>query len=87
MGGVELDQATGRRLLVKHLGPCGRAVCRRQTAKRKAWLSTVGSVVLFDGQDPLDEILAQRHWHDLARKHAGAVALRHAVLIIDFHTE
>jgi len=30
---------------------------------------------------------ATRHWHDLAGEHAGAVALRHAVLVVDLHPE
>ena len=88
------DQAAGRWLLVQHSGPCGRAVCLRQTAKRKAWLSAVGPVVLFDRQDPLDRVLAQGHivqaafllqWqkgealHHRAGEHAGAVPLGHTV--------
>jgi LmbE family N-acetylglucosaminyl deacetylase len=54
------------------------------------------------GKDPLDEILAQRQVvepallfqgqegkpvHDFAGEHAGAVALRHSVFIIHFHTK
>ena len=62
----------------------------------------VGPVALFDRQDPLDKVLAQRQVvepalllqgqqgkavHDLAGEHPGAIALRHTVLIIHFHTE
>ena len=46
VGGVKLDQTTGRWLLVQHAGPCDRAVCLRQNCEAK---------------DPLENALAKRH--------------------------
>jgi hypothetical protein len=104
------DEAAHLGVVLGAVGHEGELVCGVELDQAtRRWLlveqlhpAIIGPVVLFDRQDPLDKVLAQRHIvqatlllqrqqgeavHDLAGEHAGAISLCHSMLIIHFHTE
>jgi hypothetical protein len=85
VGGVELDQTAGCGLLLQHSGPP--IIGKDPRDKVLAQGQVVKATLLFHGQQGECVWLKPhrvRLQHDLTGEHAGAVALSHAVLIVDF---
>ncbi len=78
VGGMELDQAAGRWLLLQHLGPA--IVGKDPLDEVLAEGHVVEPALLLQGQQG-------KAVHDLAGEHAGGVALRHAVFVIHLYPE
>jgi hypothetical protein len=78
VGGMELDQAAGGRLLLQHLRPA--IVGKDPLDKVLAERHVVEPALLLKRQE-------REAVHDLPGEHARAVPLCHSMLIVHFHTK
>jgi len=99
VGGVELDDQDAGGGFLRHLGPCGRAVCLLQncaanTCSRKLSRSGMSLSWPSSSRGSRGKRLAEAAPLEVAAasarppgEHARAIALRHAMLVAHFHPE